>query len=388
MTKKDSIDILITFDTTGSMYPCLTQVRREISNVIKTLFRDIPNLRVGIIAHGDYCDYKKPYVTKIFDLTTNEKNLISFVESVEKTGGGDSPECYELVLNQARTDINWKSGISKAIIMIGDDVPHNKGYVHGSFKVDIDWKNEIGLINEAGIKIYGIHAMPGTRGHSRKFYQTISEKTDGHYLTLDQFSNIVDIIMAVCYKQDSEESLVSFVKSVRKNKHLTRDFANAVTSMSRRVATEFADISVFTETKSSLVYDSGLNPVPSGRFQVIPVEETRTIRSFVEEQGIDFNPGRGFYELVRHGKKRYKVQQYKEIILMDRITGDLFNGSEVRDTLGLEPQIEIIGKDRGIVESLPPRSLDDYRVFIQSTSHTRKLVPGSNMLYEVPDWER
>ncbi len=53
---KDTIDLLFSFDTTGSMYPCLTQVRRYVEQTTKDLFKFIPNIRIGIIAHGDYYD--------------------------------------------------------------------------------------------------------------------------------------------------------------------------------------------------------------------------------------------------------------------------------------------------------------------------------------------
>ena len=52
----NGIDILISFDTTGSMYPCLSQVIRNISELSVKLFNEIDDLRIGLIAHGDYCD--------------------------------------------------------------------------------------------------------------------------------------------------------------------------------------------------------------------------------------------------------------------------------------------------------------------------------------------
>jgi hypothetical protein len=109
---KSSIDVVLTFDTTGSMYPCLTQVRRNCKDTAKRLFGDIEGLRMGVIAHGDYCDAGSSYVTKILDLTDDVKKVTSFIDKVEPTGGGDSPECYELVLHQART-LKWTSGKSK-----------------------------------------------------------------------------------------------------------------------------------------------------------------------------------------------------------------------------------------------------------------------------------
>ena len=54
-----------------------------------------------MIAHGDYCD-KANYVTKWIDFSNDSDSLCKFVRDVKPTGGGDFPECYELVLYQVR----------------------------------------------------------------------------------------------------------------------------------------------------------------------------------------------------------------------------------------------------------------------------------------------
>lgn len=410
----NSIDVCFTFDTTGSMYPCLTQVRRSVKEVVSQLFRDIPDLRISIIAHGDYEDARTKYVTKIMNFTNNKDSIINFVSNVGPTCGYDAPECYELVLNEARTKLLWQSGRSKVLVMIGDDVPHPPTYRLNT--KNIDWRNELGLLLEAGINVYGVHAMPGIRRHSKPFYKEIANKTNGFYLTLDQFASITDLIMGICYKQDSEKSFVDYAVGLKKKGRLSRNLVNSFKRMASEPSPDFKesydsvfegasdvdedeydDYSYTSESSRSRCsspktykysYEKdGLIPVPSGRFQMIPVDSEAKIKNFIEDQGIEYKAGRGFYELVRYGKKRYKVQQYKEVILMDRESGDIFNGAEPRKLLGLQPQIDG-GRGSGVVESLAPKSLDKYRVFIQSTSYTRKLVPGSSLLYEVPDWER
>jgi hypothetical protein len=377
----DAIDVVLTFDTTGSMYPCLTQVRRSIVSLCKTLFDDIPDLRLAIIAHGDYCDKNHPYITKSIDFSSNLSSIVDFVRNVEPTGGGDSPECYELVLYEARIKLKWKSGRSKVIVMIGDDVPHGPTYPQNTLK--IDWRNELGLLLEAGINVYGVHAMPGCRNHSKPFYTEIARKTGGCYLTLDQFSSVADLIMAICYKQESPEKFVSFAKTVQSTGRMTKGLMDSFRTLSVGIKIDDVDFGkAFTPPKSYSYMKDGLHPVASGRFQVIHVDSETTIQDFVRNQGLSFQKGGAFYELVRYGKKKYKVQQYKEIILMDRESGDFFNGVQVRAMLNLQPQV----KEKGVVESLAPRSLDKYRVFIQSTSYTRVLVPDSSLLYEVEDW--
>src|SRR5512135_128539 len=362
-----SVDVVLTFDTTGSMYPCLTQVRRSCKETVKRLFKDVDGLRVGVIAHGDYCDAGSSYVTKILDLTDDEKKVVSFIDKVEPTGGGDSPECYELVLNQART-LKWTSGKSKVLVMIGDDVPHGPTYPDNKKK--IDWRNELGLLLEAGINVYGVHAMPGCRKHSKSFYEEIAKKTGGFYLTLDQFATINDLIMAVCYKQGGDEQLQGFEKEVKETGRMNRNIDKIISILLGRKPAFAAG-------------DASLHAVPAGRFQILPVDKKQGIADFVRDQGVEFKKGRGFYELT----KAETVHGYKEIVLMDKKTGDIFNGAKVREMLELPPQAERKGEDREDVK-LRPVSFEKYAVFIQSTSANRALVAGTRLLYEVPDWDK
>ena len=57
-----------------------------MSATIKRLQKEIPGIRVAIIAHGDYCDASYSYVTSILDFSTDEKELCDFVEKVGSTG--------------------------------------------------------------------------------------------------------------------------------------------------------------------------------------------------------------------------------------------------------------------------------------------------------------
>lgn len=53
---------------------------------MKRLQKEIPGIRIAVIAHGDYCDASYAYVTKIMDFSTDEKKLCDFVETVGSTG--------------------------------------------------------------------------------------------------------------------------------------------------------------------------------------------------------------------------------------------------------------------------------------------------------------
>ena len=116
------VEIVFSFDTTGSMYPCLGQLRKNLRATIARLLTDVPNIRVGVIAHGDYCDGAN--VIKTQDLTNDVGTLVDFVENAPPTGGGDADECYELVLRDVRK-FKWSPDADqKSLILIGDNNPH------------------------------------------------------------------------------------------------------------------------------------------------------------------------------------------------------------------------------------------------------------------------
>lgn len=366
---KDAIDLLVSFDTTGSMYPCLSQVRRQVQDMVNRLFRDIPNLRVGIIAHGDYCDAPRT-ITK-FDFSTDQRAICDFVRNVRPTHGGDMPECYELVLHEART-FSWSAGKTKAMVMIGDDVPH--GPHERQNAKGLDWRNELDLLLEAGVHVVAVQAL--ARYHATSFWKEVAKRTGGFHLALNQFADVVNLLLAVAYKQAGDEQLFRFEQEVQESGRYSPHIEIVFTTLSEGKSKGRTVVKRKRRKKRSKLAE--VNP---SRFQAIEVDEDCDIRSFVEDMGITFRPGRGFYQLT----KAVNVQDHKEVILEDGETGEMFSGPAARKMLGLP--------ERGTVR-LNPRfadlkvMLDKYVIYIQSTSYNRKLLEDTWFLYEIEDWDR
>jgi hypothetical protein len=359
-TSPQDIEVVLSFDTTGSMYPCLTQVRREAVSFLKRLFADIPNIKIGVIAHGDYCDEGTTYVTKEHELSANETSLIKFVNNCGNTGGGDAAECYELVLHKARS-LNWTAGKSKVLVLIGDDVPHSPGERQNTKK--LDWRNELNCLLEMGVKVYGVQAL--RRSHATPFYREIAKITGGFHLELDQFSDIINLIYAVCYQQQGAEHLKNFEKSLSEKKQLSRSMRVNVGKLQGK-----SEKDLLFEVRKEYG-DTDLAAVPAGRFQVLDVDSACQIDQFVKSQGLAFQKGKGFYEFT----KATDIQSYKEVVLMDKTSGDMFTGAKAREIMGIP-----VGEN---ARCRPERYGNKYRAFIQSTSMNRKLVGGTKFLYEV-----
>jgi hypothetical protein len=139
------LEIVFSFDTTGSMSSILDEVRGRLQDMIQRLQSDIPGIRIGVIAHGDYCDKDVFYLTKELDLCQNVAELCQFVQDIDGTGGGDTDECYELVLRMVRQNFSWTAWSQKILVLIGDANPHEPDY---AMNIDnINWREELKLMN-------------------------------------------------------------------------------------------------------------------------------------------------------------------------------------------------------------------------------------------------
>ena len=67
-----------------------------------------------------------------FDTTGSmaENDIIKFVKESKDTSGGDGNEFYELVLKKIIDESPWREDSSKAILLIADADPHEVGYTY------------------------------------------------------------------------------------------------------------------------------------------------------------------------------------------------------------------------------------------------------------------
>ena len=383
-SRETKTDIVFSFDTTGSMSSCIRDVRRNIEKITAKMFEEIPGLRLGIIAHGDYCDEEK--TISILDFTDDREAIQKFVREAPDTYGGDYPECYELVLMRA-LQMGWRSDATmKSLVMIGDAVPHEKN--ENPFK--IDWREEAEKLANRNVQIFSVQCLNNGGREEFKFYSTIARMTNGYHLFLDQFSYIKDMIQAICYKQYDQEQLVNFEAEVQRrdggmNSQLRLMFDTILGKKSRdEVEAEmhpdrFRERYHRGERRSggsaaavpTLEGETELHPCPPTKFQVFVVDDDIGIKDFCESMSIRFAKGRGFYEFI----KPEIIQPQKEIVSMDRETGDLYEGEVARRIAG-------IGRNDERAK-IKPGDLPKYRIFIQSTSVNRKLLKNQGFLYEV-----
>lgn len=353
----EELDLVISFDDTGSMSSVRKQVRHHVNELVNQLFGDIPNLRVGIIIHNDYCDM--PQHMYVQDFTKDRRSIEAFVNRNSPCGGGDAPECYELALHEA-SKLSWKSD-RRAFIVIGDEVPHEPGYRYGAHINRLNWREETAALAAMDVKIYGVQALG--RRSSNSFYETISRNTGGVKLDLSQFQHIATYINAIAYHQAGQlDTYQASDPSFSTNL--------ALKNMFNRLKGGSGTISV---DKIELL----------SKFQVMNVEKSMPIQDFVTANGCTFQRGKGYYSLISRtadGKANSEViQANKEVLFVNRETGET-----IADTHWCREQLNIPYGIKGTIRPLSiPHVLNKYEVFIQSNSYNRNLDPGTRFLYEL-----
>jgi hypothetical protein len=199
--------------------------------------------------------------------------------------------------------------------------------------------------------------------YTASFYEELAEIGKTPKLDLHQLGQVVPLLQAITYKQGGK--LSEYEALLRAKAKSTIDFSLLNNLELLKGGKSAKRISVTSSRKLEAVHPS--------RFQILYVDRDTPIKDFVVDNGLTFKTGRGFYEFT----KPVEVQEYKEVIIQDKSTGEMFSGNKAREILGIPV---------GVRAKVKPGYLTKYRGFIQSTSNNRKLIAGTNFLYEVDDF--
>ncbi|MFN0017851.1 MAG: VWA domain-containing protein [Pirellulaceae bacterium] len=121
--RRNGLDIVICFDSTGSMGGEIDQVKKQISKIATTLFKLVPKARISLVTYKDKEDKD---VVRILQLTSNLQEMQSWLSKVEAGGGGDHPEAVDEGLSWAIKQNQFRSAARKVILIFGDAPPHSE----------------------------------------------------------------------------------------------------------------------------------------------------------------------------------------------------------------------------------------------------------------------
>ena len=207
-TTDGMLDMVIAFDTTGSMSAYINAVKTHVKELVPKLFSSNPDLRIGIVAFGDYCDmssrdnFGKAY--QVLDLTNDENKIIQFINEAQNTSGGDGDEFYELVIKKITEETAWREGSTKAVLLIADAAPHKVGYSYRSIvsNAQIDWREEAKKASKLGIKFDTMTINP----MYVEWYKELSAMTNGVSVPFNNSGKTSQVIEAAALSRGGERT--------------------------------------------------------------------------------------------------------------------------------------------------------------------------------------
>lgn len=119
--RRNGLDIVICFDSTGSMSGEINQVKRQIEQIGTTLVTLVPKARISICTYRDIGD---EYVVKGTPLTGSIQEVSYYLSDIRAAGGGDLPEAVDEGLYWSTTKNRFRPQARKVILIFGDAPPH------------------------------------------------------------------------------------------------------------------------------------------------------------------------------------------------------------------------------------------------------------------------
>ena len=119
--KRDGLDIVLTFDSTGSMDSEIRQVKTKIEKIGGALLQLVPKTRISVCTYRDHGD---EYVVKGLKLTENLSKVSEYLETIDASGGGDEPEAVDQGLAWSIEQNAFRPRARKVILVFGDAPPH------------------------------------------------------------------------------------------------------------------------------------------------------------------------------------------------------------------------------------------------------------------------
>jgi hypothetical protein len=125
--------------------------------------------------------------------------------------------------------------------------------------------------------------------------------------------------------------------------------------------------SFFATLDTSKLKTQDLDEIAPRKYSVHEVKYEGPIKEYVEDNfGVTYKLGMAFYQPT----KPVKVQDHKDILVQNVISGKMYSGSNIRQLLGL-PDSTV---------TVEPGAHTAWRVFVQSTSTNRKLFAGQHIV--------
>ncbi|MBX7135649.1 MAG: VWA domain-containing protein [Fimbriimonadaceae bacterium] len=195
-TKGNPLDLVVVFDTSGSMKSSIQSVTDQTVEVIKRLETKCPDIRVALVEYRDFSDAEAPAM-RAWEFDT-PKNQIDRMVTFNAKGGGDEAEDQYAALMRA-IKMKWRNhdaagnSVTKLITVITD----------ASAKNPDKFGNTPDKVAKAAFDVDPAHIYPiivGSASQAIADAKEIAEKTDGEVLYASSGDQVAERLMEAVEK--------------------------------------------------------------------------------------------------------------------------------------------------------------------------------------------
>jgi len=179
--RKGGLDVAIVVDSTGSMQNIIDDLKRRLTDVVRTMQRLVPTARIGAVAYRDRNDgnvasaprQSEDFVVKWSDLTFNVSKVQSFLGGIVAEGGGDWKEAVKEGLECAMKQLKWRADAKKVIIIVGSSPPHDED-LSAIRNLIAEWRARNGYVSTIDVS-YPLHAEHERQLHRWLYGEELKE---------------------------------------------------------------------------------------------------------------------------------------------------------------------------------------------------------------------
>lgn len=210
--KPAKLELVLCFDTTGSMHKVFKAGQRAIEEVIKGLDAPSTGAILSLIAyknHGDeyLFDGERPFIATPWSNKSEE--ILRPLYQITSEGGGDGLTALEDVFDYLVCNVEWQPEAKKAVVLIGDMPPHGVVDSVSHCPRRFDYHKSIDSMKKLGITVYSVfcptqyHNSMGKDRYNKitSFYDWIAEETGGRRLSLEDMETLVTILVGIGMKE-------------------------------------------------------------------------------------------------------------------------------------------------------------------------------------------
>lgn len=163
-----SMDLVLAFDSTGSMSDAMADLRRSLNGMVRVLHQVVPDLRIGLVTFRD----DATFVTRSLPLTVMDDAGIAQALAwlkAQDAGGGTGPLAVAKGIGTA-SGMAWRD-VARALVVIGDDGDDDNA-PHQAERLARDFAATSGRARVSAISV---------KGQGGRFFEAVAKAGGGTY---------------------------------------------------------------------------------------------------------------------------------------------------------------------------------------------------------------